>query len=402
MYNLIIIGGGVSGLACARWAKTYGLNFLLLEKNSDIGGVWCSNNYPNLRLQVPKEDYKYYDFDYPKDTDDYPTSKQVLNYLYNFIRYHDLKNNLLMNIYVQKKEFHNDYWSIYTNKGTFQGKYIALCVGNYQTPYIPKLNYHSFNGVIIKPSDYNNIDVTGKTVVIIGNGPTGVDLATDAVKRASRVIILYRTDKWISKRHYKVYGINFKNTFCTKDKYIKIYRVMPKFLYIFVLCVTYYLMFSYYKFKLNIRLPGKHIRRENVVVNDDIFDCINDGSIKYYMTNDIKFDGKYVVTEKHKIKTDVVILATGYKTPKVKKLYKLIIDPDEPNCGHIGFGSTHKWIRVSDIQARWFVHQIVNGFPKIDRRVIEKHDKMQKRFKSRYDDLAYTFDLYKRELDKDL
>ena len=39
-YDLIIIGFGLSGIACARYAKKNNLKYLVLEKNSSFGGVW--------------------------------------------------------------------------------------------------------------------------------------------------------------------------------------------------------------------------------------------------------------------------------------------------------------------------------------------------------------------------
>ena len=40
IYDLIIIGYGISGLSCAKVAKANKLNFLVLEKSDQLGGCW--------------------------------------------------------------------------------------------------------------------------------------------------------------------------------------------------------------------------------------------------------------------------------------------------------------------------------------------------------------------------
>ena len=55
MFDLIIIGYGISGVSCARWASEYGLNYIILEQNSNLGGVWFNKKNENTQLQTPKK-----------------------------------------------------------------------------------------------------------------------------------------------------------------------------------------------------------------------------------------------------------------------------------------------------------------------------------------------------------
>lgn len=39
-YEAIVIGGGISGLATVKNYREAGINVILLEKTSDVGGLW--------------------------------------------------------------------------------------------------------------------------------------------------------------------------------------------------------------------------------------------------------------------------------------------------------------------------------------------------------------------------
>lgn len=49
--RVIIVGAGVAGIATAVILKRHGYNDLtILEKGSDVGGVWYWNHYPGLTV----------------------------------------------------------------------------------------------------------------------------------------------------------------------------------------------------------------------------------------------------------------------------------------------------------------------------------------------------------------
>ena len=54
MYDLCIIGFGVSGICCAKWAEKYNLKYIVLEKESYLGGVWFTKAMDSTSIQSPK------------------------------------------------------------------------------------------------------------------------------------------------------------------------------------------------------------------------------------------------------------------------------------------------------------------------------------------------------------
>jgi len=53
-FETVIIGTGFSGLLAAiRLQKNNSHDFVLLERNSDIGGTWRDNSYPGAEVDIP-------------------------------------------------------------------------------------------------------------------------------------------------------------------------------------------------------------------------------------------------------------------------------------------------------------------------------------------------------------
>ena len=58
--SIAIIGAGFGGLAVALELKDAGINtFTILERNTEVGGVWQANSYPGAACDVPSVIYQF-------------------------------------------------------------------------------------------------------------------------------------------------------------------------------------------------------------------------------------------------------------------------------------------------------------------------------------------------------
>ena len=58
--DVLIVGGGFSGLCMAIKLREAGMkSFLLLEKSDDIGGTWYDNRYPGCACDIPSHLYSF-------------------------------------------------------------------------------------------------------------------------------------------------------------------------------------------------------------------------------------------------------------------------------------------------------------------------------------------------------
>ena len=200
--SICIIGFGISGIACTRWAKELGLDITVLESSSDIGGCWYHKNYKNVKLQTTKYSYAFSDMPMDDSYQMHPSSDEVMDYLKKYTNHHNLLKYVNFQHKVVKISYDN-HWEIrYHNLSTDKvdsifTDYLTICSGLYSKPNIPSFAkkfmipssrtkpilkhpsidiYHSYQF-----SSEHKLDPTilkGKNVVVIGNGPTGCDLST--------------------------------------------------------------------------------------------------------------------------------------------------------------------------------------------------------------------------------
>ena len=58
-FRVAVIGAGMSGLAVAYRLLQAGIDFVVFERNDDVGGVWLENDYPGCRLDTSNFCYSY-------------------------------------------------------------------------------------------------------------------------------------------------------------------------------------------------------------------------------------------------------------------------------------------------------------------------------------------------------
>src|SRR4051812_47516023 len=57
--DVIVVGGGFSGVAALQTLRRRGLRAILLEAGDDVGGVWYWNTYPGARCDAEVFDYSF-------------------------------------------------------------------------------------------------------------------------------------------------------------------------------------------------------------------------------------------------------------------------------------------------------------------------------------------------------
>src|SRR3954466_16332716 len=58
-FKVLIIGAGMSGLLTAHRLHQAGVDFVIVDKNEDVGGTWFENTYPGCRVDNPNHNYSY-------------------------------------------------------------------------------------------------------------------------------------------------------------------------------------------------------------------------------------------------------------------------------------------------------------------------------------------------------
>jgi len=234
--EVAVIGAGAAGLAAARVLSRNGINPVVFEQSSSLGGVWDYRDdestkkqkpmYQNLRTNLPKELMAYREKKWTGVDHSYVTHQEVLEYLNEyktdfeldrFIRYNSkviqltvltntdsklrMRDEILPKLRVEWQESssspicsnNDDNGTTTTTKSQV---FDAVCVanGHYAKPSIPpSINVPSSNKVQTMHSmEYNDPnDFRDQTVVCIGGRASGSDLARELSQTAKRVYVSY-------------------------------------------------------------------------------------------------------------------------------------------------------------------------------------------------------------------
>jgi cation diffusion facilitator CzcD-associated flavoprotein CzcO len=58
--RVIVIGAGISGIAFAYKALSLeNVEYVIYEKNADVGGTWLESRYPGCSCDIPAHSYSY-------------------------------------------------------------------------------------------------------------------------------------------------------------------------------------------------------------------------------------------------------------------------------------------------------------------------------------------------------
>lgn len=210
--SICIIGGGPGGLCMARALKRQGLDYEQFERHSDFGGVWDLENpgtpmYESAHFISSRDLSGFLDYPMPKHFPDYPSNRQILEYLRSFALAFGLYDKVRFNTVVERVDKDEDgRWIITLGNGERRRYRALVCAtGCNWDPNMPEIKGH-FNGEIRHSVTYRCTDeFKGKRVLIIGAGNSGADIACDAAANADKAFISLRRGYHFIPKH--IFGL---------------------------------------------------------------------------------------------------------------------------------------------------------------------------------------------------
>lgn len=211
--KVCVIGAGAAGICAAKNADQFGCEMIVFEQTCEIGGTWVytdevgkdkhgldvhSSMYRGLFTNLPKEVMGYPDFPIPPQERSYISSQDMLNFINSYADTFDIRRHVKFEHHVEQvTPLANDKWEVIVRnlqaglKETFLFDAVLVCNGHYNTPALPSYEgFHSFKGRHIHSHDFRSAELfRGETVLVVGAGPSGVDLANEISKVALRVTL---------------------------------------------------------------------------------------------------------------------------------------------------------------------------------------------------------------------
>ncbi|KAL3443415.1 hypothetical protein BJX65DRAFT_199635 [Aspergillus insuetus] len=251
--RVIIIGGGISGIAMAcRLKRDYNLdNYHIYDRQAGLGGTWWANTYPGCAVDIPGFCYSYSFAPNPDFTQMFPPQAEILGYLSDVVKQYHIEQHFTGNV-----EWTGATWSdttqtwfvsfqdIQTKQAFTQECQILIsAVGGLVNPQELKLpGAETFQGEIIHTARWKKgVDLTNKHVAVIGNGASAAQLVPAIVHQAKSVTQFMRSP------HHIVDATNHQISPEWRDAF----RRIPLLLYLIRFLLFLYMEITWFRFQNN-------------------------------------------------------------------------------------------------------------------------------------------------------
>ena len=204
-FDVLIVGAGISGVGGAYHLKDQcpGKSFVVLENLESFGGTWLTHKYPGIR-----SDSDLYTFGYrfkPWVGPPIATAAEILSYMGEVIEENDLARHIRYNHKITSARWSSadNLWTIEAlDKASGQTKRFTtnilwMCQGYYrhEKGYMPDWpGVSDYKGRLIHAQTWpQDLDLTGKKVVVIGSGATAATVVPAIAGAAGHVTVLQRS-----------------------------------------------------------------------------------------------------------------------------------------------------------------------------------------------------------------
>ncbi|HPA91658.1 MAG TPA: NAD(P)/FAD-dependent oxidoreductase, partial [Quisquiliibacterium sp.] len=204
-FNVLIVGAGISGVGGAYHLARQcpDKSFVVLESQDGFGGTWRTHKYPGIR-----SDSDLYTFGYrfkPWMGKPIATAEEILSYMGEVIDENGLAQHIRYRHSIESVSWSSEdrMWTIEGARNDtgeafrFTANFLWMCQGYYRHTegYTPQWKgMDRYQGQLVHPQTWpEDLDLTGKRVVVIGSGATAATLVPAIAGKCAHVTMLQRS-----------------------------------------------------------------------------------------------------------------------------------------------------------------------------------------------------------------
>ncbi len=208
--DVLIVGAGLSGIGAGYHLQREcpDKSYAILEAREDVGGTWDLFRYPGIRSDSDMYTLGY-SFKPWRQAKSIADGSSILSYVRETARDYDIDGKIRLRHRVISAQWSSEEgcWTVQAQRTdtdetvSLRCGFLFMCSGYYRydegyTPDFPGVN--RFGGRIVHPQHWpDDLDYTGKRVVVIGSGATAVTLVPAMAEQAEHVTMLQRSPTYI-------------------------------------------------------------------------------------------------------------------------------------------------------------------------------------------------------------
>jgi 4-hydroxyacetophenone monooxygenase len=205
-HKVLVIGGGMSGVLAAVRLQEAGLPFVVIEKNSSVGGTWFENRYPGARVDVSNHLYCYSFEPAHHWTQYFAQQPELRKYFEDVVSNHHLQENIRLNTEATRAVYDEDtnLWTVDTidadgNTETHVVNSVISAVGQLNRPKLPDVpGVEAFQGQWCHSADWDtDMDYRGKRVIVVGAGASAFQIVPTIAADVAQLTVFQRVAPWM-------------------------------------------------------------------------------------------------------------------------------------------------------------------------------------------------------------
>ncbi|MGU3499333.1 flavin-containing monooxygenase [Mycobacterium sp. C31M] len=394
--DVLIIGAGISGINAAYRIRERNpnLSYTILERRERIGGTWDLFRYPGIRSD---SDIFTLSFPYEPWTGRAHVAEgaDIRDYLVATARKHGIDRQIRFGTAVSSVDWESatDTWTVHAEtdgaKVSYRSRFVFFGTGyyNYDKPYTPEFpGIENFGGAVVHPQFWpEDLDYTGKRVVVIGSGATAISLVPALSETAGHVTMLQRSPTYMMSmpavpkptqavrkmlpRRVAHQVVRFRNAWMHYLYYV-FFRSMPQAGRKLIRATQISALPAGYPVDVHFKPRyNPWDQRMCLVLDGDLFEDISAGRAEVVTDRIDRIDADGIVLQSgDRIDADIIVTATGLQLqalggiainvdgvrvdPTDRFVYKEYLIEDVPNMAWcIGYTNA-SWTLRADMTAR--------------------------------------------------
>lgn len=187
--DVVIVGSGASGLACAAALRRRGIDALVLEKHDAVAATWRRRS-DGLHLIAGRRASAMPGTRFPRGVGTFPTRDELVAHLEQFAQQNQLR--VRTGVTVHRVDRKGAHWALMTTRGPISARKVVVATGLFAEPVMPEWpGRELFGSRLIHSADYRNpLPFVDQHVLVVGAGTTGVEIAGELDAAGARSVTI--------------------------------------------------------------------------------------------------------------------------------------------------------------------------------------------------------------------
>lgn len=177
-FEVIVVGGGQSGLVAGYYLQRAGIPFVILDAKDEVGQSW-RERWDSLELFTIAAYCSLPGLRFPGNFNRFPDKDEMADYVQAYQRRFALPVRLGTTVTSLTRAARG--YRLETNRGTYEADQVVVATGAYQNQYVPPIAaglgpdvFQVHTGSYLNPGQ-----IPGRRVVVVGAANSGAQIAVD-------------------------------------------------------------------------------------------------------------------------------------------------------------------------------------------------------------------------------